>query len=60
MTLETMNTAAHALSKLSNSSQAKISDTTMTTVVEVANTINLNSKKVAKKETEKEAQTASK
>ena len=58
VTLETMTTAADALDKLSESDDVTITDTTMTTVVEVANTINLNSDVQADKEAE--AKTATK
>ena len=58
MTKEAVDTAANALVKMSNSTDVKITDTTMTTVVEVANTINLNSQK--KEENQKEEAESSK
>ena len=59
VTKETVNTAADALDQMSKATDVKITDTTMETVVEVANTINLKSE--TKDETkEEEAKTAKK
>ncbi|KAL5251874.1 hypothetical protein ACHWQZ_G014876 [Mnemiopsis leidyi] len=59
VTKETVNTAADALDQMSKATDVKITDTTMDTVVEVANTINLKSE--TKDETkEEEAKTAKK
>ena len=60
VSLNTMIIASDALEKLSASSDVKISDSTMTTVVEVANTINLNSEGEESKDKAEEAKTAAK
>ncbi|XP_063677731.1 uncharacterized protein LOC134813781 [Bolinopsis microptera] len=60
VSLDTMIIASDALEQLSASSDVKISDATMTTVVEVANTINLNSEGEKSKDKAEEAKTAAK